>query len=224
MLAGLAAAGFLFLSRGLFRYWFASTLLTTLVFAHLILHHDNYYLMVSPAIAVSGAAAFCRLENAIGEKYPKTSSWLAPAMTILLLSATVQGMIGVKFVLETDPYPRQMAKLIQQHSSAADKVLIQGGDWGGQELFLANRNGLSIWNTQLIENPQNLNRLRELGYTKLVMLNSSPLLDAVQRVNPGKSDTARRSYREALTSTAEHWPTLFENDDILIKEIPPADK
>jgi len=221
VLVGLSAAGFLFLRSGLFRYWFAATALTILVFTHVILHHDNYYLMVSPAVAVSGAAAFCRLESALGERYPKVTPWLAPAMTALLLLATVQGMIGMKFVLDTDPYPRQMAKLIQEHSTAADKLLIQGGDWGGNELFLAHRTGLTIWNTELIENPQNLNRLRELGYTKLVMLNGSPLLAAVERVTPGKSNTPRRSFRDALTPAAEHWPTLFENDDMLIKEIPP---
>jgi len=79
---------------------------------------------------------------------------------------------------------------------------------------------LATWSTQIAENPQDLNRLRALGYSKLVMLSESPLLADLQQTNPGGQNIQRISYKKSLTPIAEHWPTVFETEDILIKEIP----
>lgn len=176
--------------------------------------------MLSPPITISAAAALEWLENILVERRFRIAPLFAPVVAVLLALAAVQGLIGVRIVLDMDPYPVQMAKLIQQYTTPADNLLIQGGGWGGQELFLSNRTGLSIWDTQIIENPQNLKRLRELGYSKLVMISASPLLTATEQTNPGGARLRRESYREALTPTAESWPTLFQSEDLLIKAIP----
>jgi len=141
-------------------------------------------------------------------------------MSVLLTLALIEGLSAMKVVLDSDQYPKKMARIIDEHTAPTDKILIQGGDWGGLELFLADRKGLSIWNAKIAEDPHNLNRLRELGYTKLVMLSESPLLAALQQVNPGGQNVQRNTYKEALTPVAERWPTLFQTEDILIKEIP----
>jgi hypothetical protein len=220
-LVGFSLAGIFLLRSTLIRCWFLAAAVTTLVFTHLILHHVHYYIMLSPPIAIAGAAAFSRLEIGLKDNWPEIARWIPLGTWALLMLALAQGLIGMKIVLYADPYPKYIAAQIQEHTSPTDKILIYGGDWGGAELFLSDRKGLSIWNTAVAEDPQKLNRLRELGYTKLVMINESPLLTALEGVNPGLH-IRRASYRVALTPTAEHWPTAFQNDDILIKDIPAA--
>ena len=144
---------------------------------------------------------------------------LAIVAAVLGLSI-VQGLIGIKIVLHFDPYPYEMAGEIQKYCSPTDKLLIEGGGWGGNELMLSDRKGMSIWNTKLLDQPENLKRLKELGYDKLVMISDSPLLVAVQQVNPGESKFHRQSYREFMTPLVNDWPTLRQTEDILIKEIP----
>jgi len=218
-LVALAVSGFFLLTSGLIRYWWLAGAITVLIFTHLILHHEHYYLIFSPVVAICCAAAWCRFEVGVRDNWPKIARWMPIGTGVLLLLALAQGLIEMKIVLDADPYPKYIAGLLKEHTAPADKLLIYGGDWGGAELFLSDRQGLSIWDTSMAEDPGKLNRLRELGYTKLVMLNGSPLLAALEGVNPGVH-VRRRSYREALTPTAEHWPTVFQNDDILIKDIP----
>jgi hypothetical protein len=219
-LLGLAIAGFVFLRSGLIRYWLSASLITILVFTHVILHHNNYFLMLSPAVAILCAAGILELEIGLKGAWLKLVPWIPAAMSVLLMLALIEGLSAMKVVLDSDQYPKKMARIIDEHTAPTDKILIQGGDWGGLELFLADRKGLSIWNTKIAEDPHNLNRLRELGYTKLVMLSESPLLVALQQVNPGGQNVQRNTYKEALTPVAERWPTLFQTEDILIKEIP----
>ncbi|HLX69289.1 MAG TPA: glycosyltransferase family 39 protein [Verrucomicrobiae bacterium] len=220
-LVGLAVTGFFRIKSSWIWCWFVASIITVLIFTHVILNHENYYLMISPVVAMSCAAAVIWLEDRISETHRITAK-LFPGITAVVLGlSTVQGLIAMKVVLDTDRYPHRIAKLIDEHTGPSDKLLVQGGGWGGEELFLADRTGLSIWNTKIAEDPQKLQRLRQLGYTKLVMIGSSPLLAALEQVNPGSADVRRRSYREALTPTAEGWPTIFQSDDLLIKTIPP---
>ena len=128
----------------------------------------------------------------------------------------------MKLSLDGDPYPGRMASVIRSQTQPSDKLLIQGGGWGGHLLFLSDRKGLSIWTTEFLEKPENLTRIKELGFTKLVMVSSSPMLAAVQQTNPGQSDTRRDSYRKCMTDVVNAWPTLMETEDVLIKEIPRA--
>lgn len=197
-----------------------SAFITTLVFTHLVLHHVHYYLMFTPAFAVFCAVAASDLEKKLSpESLWLTNASLAIVAAVLGLSI-VQGLIGIKIVLHFDPYPYEMAGEIQKYCSPTDKLLIEGGGWGGNELMLSDRKGMSIWNTKLLDQPENLKRLKELGYDKLVMISDSPLLVAVQQVNPGESKFHRQSYREFMTPLVNDWPTLRQTEDILIKEIP----
>jgi hypothetical protein len=99
-------------------------------------------------------------------------------------------------------------------------LLIVEGGWGGNFLFLSERRGLSIWNAGFLEKGDNLRRLRELGYNKLVLISESPLLTALQMTNPGGADYRRRSHADAMSLKAEAWPTIHADADLLIKELP----
>lgn len=201
------------------RVWLLAGFLTTLVFTHLVLHHQHYYLMVSPAVALLCGVAMERLAGRF-ELTPRAGSLMIFGVVGLLLLATLQGVVGLKTSLASDRFPLKMAALIQAHTTSQDKLLIQGGGWGGEVLILSDRRGLSIWNTGLLDQTENLSQLKELGYTKLVMISESPMLHAVQAGNPGAAERARGSYREYLTETPKTWRTLLETEDILIKQLP----
>lgn len=192
----------------------------TLVFSHLVLVHRHYYLMFAPAVAVFGAAAGVDLLDRAGEG----SGFRRGAANLLLLVilglSTVQGLIGMEVVQNYDPYPHQMAALIRRHTRPDERLLVQGGGWGGNLFLLSGRRGLSIQDTQLLADPSRLARLRQLGYTKLVMVSESPLIHALQETNPGSADRVRGTYRSSLAAPAATWPSLLETSDLVIKSLP----
>jgi len=197
----------------------AGGVIATLVFTQLVLHHTHYYLMFSVPVAMLAgqAAADLEVKFAVHERW---KSWLALGGEGLVLGLSLlQGLTGLHVVL-LDGYPREIAAAVDKYTGLTDKLLIQNGGWGGEILFLAHRDGLSIWDTKLLENPQTFARLKSLGYNRLVMISESPLLAAVQKANPGQTRVTRETYRNFLTPVAKDWPTVFESEDILIKEIP----
>jgi hypothetical protein len=198
------------------RWWLVGGVVTTLVFFHLVLHHFHYYLMFSAPVALLCAQLFARLETWLHAQGRRGLIGLAVILASLGLG-TAQGLVAMHVNNTIDDYPRAMAAIIKQHTSPSDKLLIQGGGWGGNLLFLSDRRGLSIWNTQPLEDPKTYARLKELGFTKLVMVSESPLIFAIKR---STQRTEREVYRGALTPVAEGLPTVLQNDDILIKELP----
>jgi hypothetical protein len=67
-----------------------------------------------------------------------------------------------------------------------------------------------------------LKRLKELGYTKLVLLSESPVKFAAVAVNPG-SHRLRELYPETVSASVDAWPVVFKSEDILIKQIGTAE-
>ena len=195
----------------------AGALLTTLVFSHLVLHHWHYYLMFAPAAALLCAEGLAVLEMRFA---PQSSK---PAFGILVAGllglSLLQGLMGMRS-LTYDPYPAEMADIIRLHTAPTDKLVVSGGGWGGEELIRANRQGLSVWNPQIFDDPANYAKLKSLGYNKLVMISESPLMLAVRQSTPGGATITRGIYRKLLTPVAEGWKTLFENEDLLIKALP----
>jgi len=96
---------------------------------------------------------------------------------------------------------------------------IKGG-WGGFELFSFHRQGLSAGSAHIFDQPEDLAKLKSLGYNKLVMLAASPFQQAIQVVNSGQAGTPREGHLKKLAPQAEQWPTVLQTEDILIKEIP----
>jgi hypothetical protein len=193
--------------------------LTTLVFTHVVLHHSHYYLMFSPAVAILCGWAVTQIESSYFTSGSGRRGF-ALVITISLFLSTIQGLVGMKTSLDADPYPRRVAQIISENTTAEEKFLIQGGGWGGEYLILAERRGLSIWDTKHLEKPETLKRIQNLGYTKLVMISESPMLLAIQQSNPGQSLQKRASYNANITPVAQGWKTLYQTEDVLIKEIP----
>ena len=195
----------------------AGPFLTTLVFSHLVLHHWHYYLMFTPAVALLCAEGLAVLEIRFA---PQSSK---PAFSLfvsgLLGLSLLQGLMGMKS-LTYDPYPARMAAIIRQHTAPTDKLVISGGGWGGESLSRSGRQGFTVWNAHIFDRPEDLAKLKSLGYNKLVMVSESPFHNAIQVINPGQADFPRVFYRESLTPQVESWPTEFQTEDILIKDIP----
>jgi hypothetical protein len=137
-----------------------------------------------------------------------------------LALSTIQGLIGFHAILYFDKYPHVMAALIEQHTSKSDKLVIQGGGFGGELLFLSNRKGLTVFDTKLLEDKQTCTHLKELGFTKLVMVSESPLLAAIKHNIRTSPTVDRESYRLFATPIVDGWPTVIQTEDILIKELP----
>ena len=127
----------------------------------------------------------------------------------------------MKVVLQFDFYPQRIAKLIQDHTVPEDRLLVAGGGWGGEALFRAKRKGLSIWNTQFLEDAANLKKARELGFTKLVVVRESPLLVALQKTNPGGADYSGEPFSRSLSPIVANWPALYEDKELMIRAISP---
>ncbi len=219
-LVALAAWALFFSSNKLAKAWLIAALVTTLIFSHLVLVHRHYFILYSPAIAMLCAAGVVRLESLLNLRVPWQRTLTATGLCAVLLLSAVQGLIGIKIVLDYDPYPQLMARTIDQYTTPADKLLIAGGGWGGEMLILSHRRGLTIDNTKMLEDTQALQRLLALGYTKLVMISDSPLLHALEMIDPGALNKKRPTYEENVTTVAEPWPILFQSPDILIKDLP----
>ncbi len=193
--------------------------ITTLVFTHIILHHSHYYLMLSPAVAMLSANGFLWLKDSFSMSQRREQT-IVTVVGILLGMSLVQGLMGMKITETFDPYSKKISTLVEKYTRPTDKLLIQGGGWGGDILNRSNRVGLSIWCTKFLEDPANFEKLKDLGYNKLVMISESPMMHAIQAVNPGESDRKRESYEQQRTTIARNWPILYQTEDIIIQEIP----
>jgi hypothetical protein len=136
----------------------------------------------------------------------------------LLLAGLLQGAMASK-LLSIDPYPERIASIIRTHTTPQDKLVVINGGWG-EELMRAGRAGLSATGANVFEDPVELEQLKRLGYNRLVILSQSPFQNAVQIINPGQTGMPRGMARDSVTPRTANWPTVFANDDIIIKEIP----
>lgn len=219
-LGALAGWALLFSRNRLGQLWFLAALCTTLVFTHVVLVHRHYYILYSAAVALLGASAMLRME----ELFDLRKTWqraMATAFALAILGMSIaQGLIGMEVVLNYDPYPERIVKIIRQHTTPEEKLLVWGGNWGGEYFIRSGRRGLSIRSREHLEDPKDLAKLLSLGYTKLVMISESPLLTALQKTNPGGANLDRYTYRAEVPTAAAQWEPVFESDDLLIKRLP----
>ena len=220
-LGAVMAIGLCFPGNKEARAWLFGAALTTAVFSHLVFHHSHYYLMFSPAVALAMGAGWMWLIKKCFYCEGRVLPLGAVGLPLVILTALFQGMIGMKVVQQFDPYPKRIAKLVQDHTKKEDRLFIIGGGWGGDVLFQAKRQGLSIWNTQFLEDSANLKKARELGFTKLVVVRESPLLVALQKTNPGGADYSGEPFSRFLSPIVSRWSALYEDEQLMIREISP---
>lgn len=227
----LLAAALLRPGNRLPKLWLLATFLTTLVFTHLVLVHWHYYLMCSPAVALLCGSTLARWDSFWAQEMPQKWLRLSLAGIALTLSA-VDGLITMKISIYYDHYPMELSQIIRTHTKPQDKLVIYGGDWGGEELFRAGRRGFYVFGLQtqsnsptqkglldILNTPADMQRLKELGYNKLVLMSESPTRFAAIAVNPG-SNRKRDYYPRIISPTVDYWPVIYQSEDIIIKEIP----
>jgi hypothetical protein len=205
------------------KYLLFGVLVATLVFTHVVLVHWHYYLMVCPAVAMFCAAGVRRLEEVIPSSWSQTPLF-AGTVGVALLLASFQGMVDSKISMQFDRYPAQMAALLGKYTLPTDKLIVEGGSWAGEELYRSGRKGLSTYDAETLTqlcSGANLERLRGLGFNKVVLISESPLMAAIQQAKPGSS-YRRRTHPTSVCPNIDTWPVVFQNEDILIKEIAPG--
>ena len=200
------------------KFFLAGAFLTTLVFSHLVLFHWHYYLMFTPAVAVLCAAALEKIEAFLAERGLRPALITGTAAGVIL-AALFQGLMGMK-AFSLDKYPTRIADAIRAHTTPADKLAVINGGWGGDELIRTGRRGLEMWNPQPFEDAGHYARLKELGFNKLVILSESPYQNAIRIINPGQTGIPRVMAKSYVTPLVGKWPTDYETEDIIIKEIP----
>jgi hypothetical protein len=216
------------------KLWLLATFVTTLVFTQIVLVHWHYYLMCCPAVAMLCGITIARWESFWQSELPGRCLRTGLIAFALLASAT-DGLIAMKIGIYMDYYPKEMSEVIRQHTRPEDKLVVYGSDWGAEELFRSGRRGFNVFRYhtypgvtteiglyELLNDPAHLKRLKELGYTKLVLLSESPVKFAAVAVNPG-SHRLREVYPASISPTVDSWPVVFRSDDILIKELGPGD-
>lgn len=219
VLAGLTLYGVWLRPRSLGMALLIGALATTLIFTKLILIHRHYYLMFAPAIALLNTYALGDLLRRFGSLTTARNLILSASLTALLFLSVIQGLENIE-ALTADSFMQNIGNVVRENTIPSEKLLIINGGWGGDLLIHAGRKGLSVDDTKLAENPQTRQQLRDLGYTKVVIVSQSPLLWALQAVNPGTSIPEKVHWSSFVSANAKSWPTVFQSDDVLIKKIP----
>jgi hypothetical protein len=194
-------------------------LVTTLVFTKLVLIHRHYYLMFSPAVALLNAYAVSEIWVKFRNQSATKSLFASAAVLALLALSLLQGLMQIE-ALVTDSFMRRVGGVLQKHTEASERLMVINGGWGGDVLIHADRKGLSVDDTKLLENAGTRQQLLELGFTKIVYLSQSPLLHALQVTNPGSSNLGRVRWSSFVSPEAQKWPIVFQSEDMLIKAIP----
>ena len=215
-LLGVLAIGYLNLKNREARAWLIGAILTTAVFTHLVFHHWHYYLMFSPAVALALTGGGFWLFDRCFPVGDARRIVAGAAGMILLAASLFQGLVARKIVLQFDPFPGEAAARIAAKTSSHDRLLIAGGGWGGDLLFRSHRDGLSIWNTRFLENPGNLKIAHEKGFTKLVIVRESPLMESIQRGNPGGSGYRSQPFSDYLSPATDKLPVLYQDERLMI--------
>jgi hypothetical protein len=219
VLVGLTIYGLWLRPKSLGTALLLGALTATLVFAKLVLIHRHYYLMFSPAIALLNAYALWDLWQKVGELTLPRRILASAGALVLLLVSLLQGLMQID-ALTPDPFMKRVAKAVRQHTEGGNKLLVANGGWGGDLLILANRQGLSVDSTALAEDSDSLAILKGLGYTHFAAVSESPLLHAQQLTNPGSTDRQRVLWSSYLTDALTKWPTIYECESLIIKQLP----
>ncbi len=195
-------------------------LVTTLVFTKLVLIHRHYYLMFSPAVALLNTYAVGELWQKLRDPSGIKSLLSSAAVLALLALSLLQGLMQIEALsLTADPYMREIARKVTEHTTPEDKLVVINGGWGGDLLILSGRRGVSADTPEILKQTEQGSSLATLGYNKVVIASESPLLHAAQVTNPGSGQRARTLWRDFAAPDFEDWRVTYASDDIVIKEL-----
>ncbi len=202
--------------------WILAAVVTTLVFPVLVCNHDHYIQIYAPVIAWLCAIVATEIEPAFWSIIRAS----IPIRFLLLCAAYGTSIFAVSLTLHAtlfDTYQQDIGQEIHDHTSPNDKLVVWGEIWG-KPFLRADREGLtagsSLTDNAWFNDPKNLNRLRELGYTKIVLMNPSPFMVAWLSVNLGGTAVSRADLHQDLPEVAKKWPVAYDSPQLLIVQIP----
>jgi 4-amino-4-deoxy-L-arabinose transferase-like glycosyltransferase len=231
LLAILPLAALLARGNRLAKLWLVAILASMLVFCPIVMGHWHYYLMCCPAVALLCGATLAHWEGLWTQQISRHWQRLVLAGAVLI-AASVDGIIAMKVGIDYDRFPKTVSDVLVQHTQPGDKLVVYGeGAWGGEVLLRSGRQGLDVYYLdnpaesptlkglrELLGTPADLQRLKSLGYNKLVLLSESPVRTAALAVNPG-SLRKRVYYPASVSPTVDAWPVVYRSDDLMIREI-----
>jgi hypothetical protein len=97
--------------------------------------------MFSPAVALAMGAGWMWVIKKCFKREEQVTAVGGAGLILITFAALFQGLIGMKVVQQFDPYPKRIAKLVQDHTKKEDRLFIIGGGWGGDVLLRAKRQG-----------------------------------------------------------------------------------
>ncbi len=207
--------------------WLLAATGTLLVFPKLLFEHLHYFFIFSPAAAWLCALAAAELEPGLWSRI-RAGTVARTALLLTTFSVTLAGTLMIMHInMYFDPYPEEVAQLIQQHTDPEDKIMVWGMLWG-DPFLRADRQGVtaslsligSDWiDDPKINDPEKLKRLKQLGYDKMVLINPSPFSVALTSVT-GKHGEKIMDLHECLPTAARQWPVVFDSTQVLIVQIP----
>lgn len=203
-------------------FWLLGAVCTTLVFPLTIWEQMHYFLIFAPATAWLCALAAVEIESGIQGRLQISP----PVKTAILLVTFTLSLAGAFMILHVkilfDPYTAEIGQLIKEHTAPEEKIVVWGMIWG-QPFLQADRQGFT-GGTELdandwINEPQKLKRLKQLGYTKIVLINPSSYMIALAAAT-GTPGYNLLNLHEHLPHVATNWPVVFDSPQMLMVQIP----
>jgi hypothetical protein len=199
-----------------------SAVCTTLVFTPLLWEHEHYFFIYAPAAAWLCAIPAAEFEFVIWDRLRASVCLRATILLITISAALAETFMAIHFNINFDSYQEETGQIIKKYAPPDEKIVVWGMNWG-DPFLRADRQGLTgglaLDYSDWINDPKNIKRLKQLGYTKLVFLNPSPFITALTSVT-GKHGEEIVDLHQHLPSVAKNWPVVFDSRQILIIQIP----
>jgi hypothetical protein len=195
---------------------------TTLVFTPLLLEHDHYFFIVAPPVAWLCALSAAEFEFEIWNRLRASTVARVAILLVVFAASLAETYMAIHFNINFDNYQETIGRTIEQHTASTDKIIVWGLNWG-DPFLRSNRDGLTgglaLDESGWLNNPDNLQRLRQLGYDRIALVNPSPFIVALTSVT-GKHGEKLVDLHEHLPAVARNWPVVFDSTQLLILKIP----
>jgi len=200
--------------------WMFAALATTLVFPTLMWEHMHYFFVYAPAAAWLCALGAAEFEPEI---WTRLQANLAVRVGVLSVAffASLVGSLMLLHALSFDSFQDRVGHLIKSNTSPTDKLIVWGMNWG-DPFLRAERDGftggLGLDDSGWLADPQKLAQVKQMGYNKVVLINTSPFIAALTSVN-GQHGEKFVDLHQHLPTAAKDWPILFDTPEVIILKI-----
>ncbi|HEX9048289.1 MAG TPA: glycosyltransferase family 39 protein [Verrucomicrobiae bacterium] len=202
--------------------WLLAAGCTTMMFTTLLWEHLQYFFIYAPAVAWLCAVAAAEFEFSLWDALRLSVPARALVLAVVFGVSLAQTYMAIHINMLFDNYEHQVAQLIKENSKPTDKILVWGMTWGDPFLD-AERDGLTgslqLDDTAWINDPAKLQRLQQLGFREIVLINPSPFIVALTSVN-GKHGEKIVDLHARVPAVARNWPVIYDSTQLLIIRMP----